>query len=119
VAHFDFAFEPRMAAFAYPLGVTPKTTGVDVGDGRLRARFGLWSLATSLDNVEAAKVTGPYKLVKVLGPPRMSLADRGITFATSTRQGVCIQFRRPVGSLRRTALTVTVADPEGLVEALR
>ena len=62
----------------------------------------------------------PLRLVA--GPPRLSLADRGITFATSTRQGVCITFREQVSALapfmKHPALTVTVDEPERLAELL-
>jgi hypothetical protein len=122
---FGFEFEPRMAPFSFAVGVTPLTAKVEVADGRLCARFGPWSVRTPLDNVEAAEVTGPYSFPKVVGPPHLSLADRGLTFATSTRRGVCIRFKEPVtgalpfGMLRHPALTVTVDDPEGLTEALR
>jgi hypothetical protein len=122
---FGFDFEPRMAPFSFALGVTPLTARVEVADGELRARFGPWSVRTPLDNVEAAEVTGPYSFPKVVGPPHLSLADRGLTFGTSTRRGVCIRFKEPVtgalpfGVLRHPALTVTVDDPEGLAEALR
>ena len=122
--HFAFAFETRMAPFAYPLGITPWTTGLDIADGRLKVRFGPWSLTTPLDNVEGASVTGPYSIVKVAGPPHLSFADRGVTMATSTKKGVCIRFRDPVAVLlprsvlRHPALTVTVEDPDRLVEVL-
>jgi hypothetical protein len=122
---FRFAFEPRMTAFAFALGVTPWTSGVEVVDDELRVRFGPWSVTTRLDNVAGAEITGPYKLLKVVGPPHLSLADRGVTFATSTERGVCIKFREPVsavlpgGLLKHPALTVTVDDPEGLAERLR
>lgn len=122
---FTFAFEPVMAAAALPFGVTPLTASLDVADGELRVRFGPWSVRTSLDNVEGAEVTGPYALPKVIGPAHLSLKDGGLTFATTTRRGVCIRFRDPVsgiapfGLLKHPALTVTVAEPEHLVEALR
>jgi hypothetical protein len=123
---FRFAFEPRVAAVSYLLGVTPWTTGVEVRDGELGIRFGAWTLHTSLDNAEGAEVTGPYMWAKVAGPPHLSLRDRGVTFATSTKRGVCIRFREPVtlvvpllGSfLRHPAATVTVDDCDGLVEVL-
>jgi len=123
-AHFRFAFEPKMVPFAFPLGITPWTTGLDISDGRLKVRFGPWSLTTPLDNVEGASVTGPYSLAKVAGPAHLSFADRGVTMATSTKRGVCIRFRDPVAALlpksllRHPALTVTVEDPERLVELL-
>lgn len=76
-------------------------------------------MATPLDNVVGAEVTGPYRLVKVAGPPHLSLRDRGITFATNRARGTCIRFREPVGLLRHPAATVTVAAPDALAEALR
>jgi hypothetical protein len=121
---FDFAFEPRMAPFSFALGVTPWTASVDVRDGELRIRFGLWSLRTAIDNVERFEATGPYSWIKVVGPPRLSMADTGVTFATNSRRGVCLCFREPVpgafpGRLaRHAAATVTVADPDELVYAL-
>lgn len=122
---FTFAFEPVMAAAALPFGVTPLTASVEVADGELRVRFGPWSVRTPLDNVEGAEITGPYALPKVIGPAHLSFKDGGLTFATTTKRGVCIRFRTPVrgiapfGLLKHPALTVTVAEPEHLVEALR
>ncbi len=54
----------------------------------------------------------------------MSVADRGVTFATTTDRGVCIAFHRPVpaalpqGLVPHPAATVTVADPEALISAV-
>lgn len=121
-ASFKFDFDTSVAPLSYAVGVTPWTTGVEVRDGKLRVRFGAWSLTTPLDNVAGAEVTGPYAWLKVAGPPRVSLADRGVTFATSTRQGVCIKFRKPVSVLlpflKHPGLTVTVDDAEGLAALL-
>jgi hypothetical protein len=117
-ARFRFHFEPRVGPFAYALGITPWTTGLEVADGELRVRFGAFTLKTPLDNVTGAEVTGPYAFFKVAGPPHLSFADRGLTFATSTEQGVCIRFRTPVGLLRHPGLTVTVEDAERLVDLL-
>lgn len=121
---FGFAFEPRMVPFAAAVGVTPFTANVEVTKGELRIRFGPWSLRTPVANVEAAEVTGPYAFPKVVGPPHLSLADKGVTFATTTRRGVCLRFREPVaaalpfGLLRHPAATVTVDRPEELAAAL-
>ena len=53
---------------------------------------------------------------------RVSFADDGLTFGTNNRAGVCIHFRQKVPSALRpkghSALTVTVADLDGLVLAL-
>lgn len=118
---FEFDFEPVMRPFSLAFGVTPWTTSLDVADGELRIRFGPWALRTPLDNVEGAEQTGPYSFVKVAGPAHLSLSDRGVTFATTTRQGVCIRFKRPVAAMplmKHPAVTVTVKDPDRLIKAL-
>ena len=121
---FDFAFDLLHRAAGLPFGITPGTTGVEIAGGRLDARFGLWRVSTALANVEGTQVTGPYSAWKTMGPAHLSLADRGLTFATNTRGGLCIRFREPVpgieptGRLRHPGLTVTVADIDGLAAAL-
>ena len=92
--------------------------------GRLVARYGPWTVDTSLDNVTAAEISGPYAIPKTIGPAHLSFADHGLTFASNPHQGVCISFREPVTGLtpskrmRHPGLTVTVADCAGLVRAL-
>ena len=121
---FDFEFEGRVLPAAAAFGALPRTSWVEVDDVELRIRFGLFRLTTPLDNVVGAHVTGPYQWIKIAGPPRLSLADRGITFATSTERGVCIEFARPVpmrppyGPIRHPGATVTVARPALLVSML-
>ncbi len=50
------------------------------------------------------------------------MADDGLSFGTNHSAGVCIHFAQKVPSLLRrsghSALTVTVADLEGLTSAL-
>jgi hypothetical protein len=90
----------------------------------LRVAFGPWEVVTPLTNVADAEVTGPYFWLKVIGPAHLSMRDRGLTFATNDRQGVCIRFREPVPGalplpwLRHPALTITVEDAERLAEVL-
>jgi hypothetical protein len=121
---FDFAFDPVLQVAALPFGIRPSTAYVDVDDGQLLARFGPWRVSTPLDNVEDTQVTGPYATPLVIGPARLSIADRGLTLATNARRGLCIRFRQPVpgieptGRLRHPALTVTVTDVDGLAAAL-
>ena len=121
---FDFSFDALHRAFGLPLGITPRTASVEVDGDRVLARFGLWRLSTSLDNVEGTEVSGPYSPFKTIGPAHLSVADRGLTFATNSRRGLCIRFREPVagieptGRLRHPGLTVTVADVDGLATAL-
>jgi hypothetical protein len=121
---FEFDFSGRVKPAAALFGVTPQRSIVRVTDEHLRIRFGPWRLVTPLDNVLDATVTGPYSWWKVAGPPHLSLADRGITFATTTSGGVCITFAEPVAMrpsyarIRHPAATVTVVDGERLVELL-
>ena len=121
---FDFAFDPALRPAAALFGVFPSTARVEVDDLHLRVRFGPWRLLTPVANIESAEVTGPYSWWKVAGPPHLSFADRGVTFATSTTGGVCLRFRTPVGAmlpgglLKHPGATLTVADPEELVAAL-
>lgn len=122
---FCFEVDPTMAPFARLFGVTADNAWVDVSETEVVAKFGPWVLRTLRSNVAGAQVTGPYAWAKVVGGPHISLKDRGLTFATTTQEGVCIRFREAVGGalpvpfLRHPALTVTVEDPEGLLQALR
>jgi hypothetical protein len=124
VTRFEFAFSRPLSWPLALLGVTPWTAHVDVTDDELAVRFGPWSLVTPLSNVEGAEVTGPYLPFKVIGP-HISLADRGVTFGTTWRRGVCVRFRRPVpaalpvGLLPHPAVTVTVADADRLAAVVR
>jgi hypothetical protein len=123
---FDFHFDRMHRLLALPFGISPGSAFVeiDLSAGRLTARFGRWCVETPLANVVGACVTGPYWTPKTAGPPRLSLADRGLTFATNDVAGVCIQFEQPVrgvepvGLLRHPGLTVTVTDPEALRDLL-
>lgn len=121
---YGFALDPRFRSVLLPFGVRdPSDAGVVLDADRLLVRFGHWSLATPVRNLAGARVTGPFAAPKVLGP-RLSLADRGLTFGTSTERGVCIRFHRPVpgleplGVLRHPAVTVTVRDPDALAAAV-
>jgi hypothetical protein len=121
---FDFDFDPEYQAMALLFGVTPARTGVDVEDGRFVARYGFWRLETEVANVAGTEVGGPYRLLTTIGPAHLSLSDRGLTFASNRRRGLCIRFHEPVagleptGRLRHPGLTVTVADVDGLARAL-
>ncbi len=118
--HHDFAFSTAYRLSGFPFGVTPGTTGVDVADGMLQVRFGPWRLRTPVANVEGVEESGDYAFLKTAGPAHLSLADRGITFATNSERGLCIRFvdrarvDLPIGHLSCPAATLTVADPEAL-----
>ena len=119
---FPFAFDDRrVAPFSALFGVTPRTAWVELDDDDLTVRFGLWRLVTPRRNIADGQITGPYSFAKVAGPAHLSFADRGITFATTTRRGVCFTLREPVAGISpfgrplHPGVTVTVADPEGLL----
>jgi hypothetical protein len=120
---FDFALPELLVGRL--VGVTPASARLCISGDRLTARFGPWRVDTPLANVAGAELSGPYWWPRIIGPARLSLWDRGLTFATTDRQGVCIRFRRPVrgieplGLVRHRALTVTVADAPALVEVLQ
>ena len=121
---FDFDFDPEYQAMALLFGVTPSRTGVEVKDGRFVARYGFWQLETPLDNIAGFETSGPYRIWTTIGPAHLSLSDRGLTFASNRRRGLCITFKEPVpgleptGRLRHPGLTVTVSDVDGLARAL-
>ncbi|MET0966424.1 MAG: hypothetical protein ABWZ02_08520 [Nakamurella sp.] len=121
---FTFDFDDRYRRVDRLFGISPDSALVTVADGRLTARFGPWVLATELSNIAGAEIAGPYSLLKTIGPARLSLSDRGLTFATNSRRGVCVEFVRPVpgidplGKIKHPNLTVTVRDCAGLLTAL-
>lgn len=121
VTRYDFDAPGSVVGLLRRLG----GCGVYVDEVELDVRFGPWRVRTPLDNVAGAEVGGPYAAWKVLGA-RLSLADRGLTFGTTTAAGACIRFHRPVPGLlppglplRHPALTVTVHRPHLLVRRLR
>jgi hypothetical protein len=120
---FPFAVDKRLAPFWLPFGFRPGRDGVTVtDDGTFLARFGFFRLETPLANIDEAHVTRDYRWWTAAGA-RMSWADKGLTFGTNRSAGVCVHFRDPVPSpLRRQghpALTVTVADVDGLAARLQ
>ena len=124
IERFHFALAPAYRLPARAFGISPATAWVEVGDGRLDARFGPWRVSTPLANVADAAITGPYAFWKTAGPARLAITDRGLTFATNGDRGVLISFRSPVrgldplGVLRHPELTVTVVEVDRLAELL-
>lgn len=113
----DWRFTPMWAVF----GVSPGRDGVRLSKEAFVATFGFLRLATPAANLVEAHVTRDYRWWTAVGA-RRSLVDDGLTFGTNHDAGVCVHFREPVASpLRRrghSALTVTVADLDGLVAAI-
>lgn len=121
---FEFDFSRDVRRWNRLFAVNSRSAYLLVDDGDLIVHFGPWTLTTTLNNIVDATITGPYRLWRVAGPARLSLADRGLTFATTTRTGLCLTFRSPVPSIdplgifRHPNLTVTVKDPRALAKAL-
>ena len=91
-------------------------------DGRqFLATFGLVKITTPRWNITGAHITRNYRWWTACGI-RMSNVDDGLTFGTNRDGGVCVHFAEKVRSpMRRSghsALTVTVANLEGLVAEL-
>jgi hypothetical protein len=114
---FEFDFDYPLAAPLAAFGILPATSFVDVADGELVARFGPWSLRTPVSNIASTEVSGPYRWYTAVGV-RMSIADRGITFGSNAKAGLCLQFDEPVKALipgghgpRNPNATLTVTDP--------
>ena len=122
VIKFGYAIDKRYLPVLLPFLLRPRKDGVTVTDeSSFVATFGLFKIATPLANITGAHVTRNYRWWTAFGV-RMSRADDGLTFGTNHNGGVCVHFAEKVPSaLRRSghsALTVTVADLEGLMRAL-
>ena len=120
--YFPYAVDLRYLPVLVPFLLRPSKDGVTLTDtGEFVATFGLFKLATPVANVVDAHVTRHYRWWTSCGV-RMSRRDDGLTFGTNHDAGVCVHFAQKVPSpLRRSghsALTVTVADLEGLAQAL-
>ncbi|HWD51413.1 MAG TPA: hypothetical protein VG412_03365 [Acidimicrobiales bacterium] len=120
--HFGYAIDKRYLAVLLPFGLRPAKDGVTLDDdGSMVATFGFFKLATPVSNITGAHITRNYRWWTSFGV-RGSMVDDGLSFGTNHDGGVCIHFDQKVPSpLRRkghSALTVTVADLEGLTTAL-
>jgi len=120
---FAYAVDMRLVPFWLPFGLRPGRDGVTItDDGTFRATYGFMKVETPLVNIDEAHVTRNYRWWTAAGV-RGSLVDDGLTFGTNRSAGVCVHFREPVPSpLRRkghSAITVTVADVDRLVDRLR
>jgi hypothetical protein len=121
---FAFRYSGAIGMAARAITATTDRSYVEVSADAVTVRFGPWAMSTPRSNVAEIAESGPYAPWKVIGPPRLSFADRGITFATNSDRGVCIRFFDPIpgieptGRVRHPGMTVTVADPDGLVAAL-
>jgi hypothetical protein len=119
---FDFRFELLLRPFAALATVLPRSAYVVVDDDEVTVHFGVWGMAFPRTAVVDVQETGGFWLPKVAGPPHVSFADGGITFATNRQRGTCITLahpqRGPYPWLRHPNVTVTVDAPEDLEAAL-
>jgi hypothetical protein len=118
---FPYRFDRRFAPMWLPFGARPGRDGVTLTADRFRATFGFLRLDTPLANVAGGHITGSYRWYTAVGA-RLSFVDDGLTFGTNPERGVCVHFRAPVrrviGFRPHSAVTVTVADCDGLLEAI-
>jgi hypothetical protein len=121
---FDFEFEDRYRLAAAAFGITPHWSWIVLTAHQLEVRYGPWHVRTPLDNIATVTTTGPYLFIKTAGPARLTVSDRGLTFASNSRQGVQLDFVEPItgidplGRIRHPNLTVTPGDCAAFVAAL-
>ena len=118
--HFGYAIDKRYLPLLLLFGLRGSKDGVTITDeGSLLATFGFVKIKTPLANVTEAHITRNYRWWTAFGI-RASMVNDGLSFGTNHSAGVCIHFAEKVPSpLRRSghsALTVTVADLEGLIK---
>jgi len=118
---FTYDVDPKLKPFWFPFGFKPDRDGVRISDDTFTATFGRYRIETPRSNVDGAHITRDYRWWTAAGV-RGSMKDAGLTFGTNARAGVCVHFvdRVPhvLGWKDHSALTVTVADLEGLVQLL-
>ena len=118
---FPYRLDDRWSPMFKVMGVAADDGVTLHDDGRLVATFGRKRVETTLDNVDHTEISGPHRWYTAVGL-RLSFADDGLTMGTNHQRGLCIGFvqRIPkvIGFRDHSALWVSVADPEGLAEAL-
>ena len=118
---FPYRFDQKYLGIWWPLGVRKGVDGVTITDGSFVATYGRFRLETPVANVTESHITRDYQWWKAVGA-RLSFVDDGLTFGTATHGGVCVHFDervpRVIGSKDHSAVTVTVDDLEGLVQAI-
>ena len=121
---FPYDFDYLFYAIWRSFGVDPDVDGVTLTDDDCSSPpTESFASRHSINNIDCVKSTGPYRWWKSVGF-RASAVDSGITFGTTSRGGVCVLFKEripqiAVGRNGHEGLTVTVADTDGLVTALK
>ena len=121
---YDFAFDPKYLVPLVAFGATPLSSSATLtDDDRIEVRFGYTKIETDIANVAGVELSGPYRAVRAIGV-RLSLSDRGLTFGSNTRRGVCVKFIEPVSAfppwptIQHPGVTLTLKDPEGFAAEL-
>ena len=88
-------------------------------DSDLDVQFGRFHFSTPLANVVRWRIEGPWLWVTAIGV-RMSVRHRDVSFDSTHRGGVRLDFREPVrwGPINVPAVYVTVEDMDGLAAEL-
>lgn len=121
---YPFRFDPRYRAVARVFGITDRTAAVRLDDGGLSVRFGPWRVRTPIGNIADVSAAGPYRVWRTIGPARLGVTDRSLSFATNPERGALLTFVEPIrgidprGWIRHPSLTLTVADVDALVADL-
>jgi hypothetical protein len=118
---FPYRIDRKLLPIALVFGFRRTRDDVRLDDQQFVATYGFVHVETPLENIDGAHVTRKYRWWTAVGI-RRSFVDDGLTFGTNRDEGVCIHFRTkvasPLGRRGHSALTVTVADTEGLADAL-
>jgi len=100
-------------------GVRSGSAWAELGDGRLRVRFGRSELSTSLTNLRRWRTEGPWPWITAIGI-RRSIRHGDVSFAGSPHGGVRIDFvdRVPWGPFKVPAVYVGADDLDAFAAAL-
>ena len=100
-------------------GVRPGSAWAELGDDRLRVRFGRSELSTSLANLHRWRIEGPFRWITAIGI-RRSVRHGDVSFAGSPHGGVRIDFVDRVrwGRFNVPAVYVGADDLAGFAAAL-
>jgi len=119
VTRYPIRIGRRSRVVLLAFGVTTSRAWIDIGDGRVSARFGWFRMQVPLENVTRWRIEGPWRWITAIGV-RRSVRGGDLSFAGSPRGGVRIDFREPVRSsgFRVSAFYLGVDDREGFAGAL-
>lgn len=115
---FPFHIGSRSRPVLLLFGVRAGNAYLEIADD-LDVHFGFFRFSTPLGSVVSWRIEGPWLWVTAIGV-RMSVRHRDISFDSTHRGGVRLDFREPVrwGPLHVPAVYVTVEDMEGFAAEL-